>query len=185
MRLARLFERYDRTCVNCGRGITSPYTRCYRCNQARKRANWHDPENLPELAAQDTERGRLEFYVYVLDTSYGHYIGHTGNIRARMRAHTAGEVASTAGGEPKLIWTSRPVSTRAAATRFEAALKSWRDNERSEFRETTGYDASPFFKPYVSHARFDEQEPQLGGFGVLVLVVIAIMVLVILLGGNG
>ena len=66
MRLAKLFKRYDRTCVNCGRGITKPYTRCYRCNQARKRANWHDPERLPELAAQDAERGRSEFYVYVL-----------------------------------------------------------------------------------------------------------------------
>ena len=156
-RLARLFDTYDRTCINCGRGIAKPYIRCYRCHKARKRGNWHDPENLPELVTHDDTRGRSEFYVYVLDTSYGQYVGHTGNLRARMRAHTSGQVISTAGGEPKLIWKSRPIATRAGATRFEAALKSWRDNARPEFRETTGHDASPFRKPHESHARFEKR----------------------------
>ena len=185
MRLAKLLRTYDRTCVNCGRGIVEPYTRCYRCHQARKRANWHDPESLPELTARDA-RGRPEYYVYVLDTSYGHYVGHTGNIQARLRAHAAGEVLSTAGGEPKLIWKSAPLSSRDRATRFEAALKSWRDNERPEFRKTTGYDASPFFKP--AFAPYDEHKPQNGGPGVLVLVIglaLAIAVLALMFGGNG
>ena len=185
MRLARLLKTYDRTCVKCGRGIVQPYTRCYRCHQARKRANWHEPERLPELTAWDAGRGRSEFYVYVLGTSYGHYVGHTGNIQARLRAHAAGEVPSTAGGEPKLIWRSVPLSTRDRATRFEAALKSWRDNERPEFRATTGHDASPFINP--AFTPYAEHKPENSGLSILVIVAglaIAIVALAILLGGN-
>lgn len=185
IRLAKLFKSYDRSCINCGRGINAPYIRCYRCHQGRKRANWHDPESLPELAARDAARGRSEYFVYVLDTKYGHYVGHTGNIRARLRAHAVGKVPSTARGEPRLIWRSAPLPTRARATRFEAALKSWRDNERAEFRNTTGFDASPFNKPAFTHHA--EQRSQLGGVGVLVLIVglaIAAVTLAVLLGGN-
>jgi len=102
-----------------------------------------------------------------------------------MRAHAAGKVLSTAGGQPKLIWRSAPLSTRDRATRFEAALKSWRDNGRAEFRATTGYDASPFIR--YAFTPYDEQEARNGGSGVLVFViglVIAIAALAILLGGN-
>ena len=137
---------YDRECIVCGRGIRAPYTRCYRCNQARKRAGWHDPENLPDLEQHDSHHTRT-YQVYVLHTDYGHYVGHTGNIQARMRTHLADEVPSTAGAHPKKIWQSRPLKTRDDAKRYEAALKSWRDNRNQRFEKDTGVYPTPYQVP--------------------------------------
>ena len=41
---------------------------------------WHEPERLEGQDERDRELGRRDFYVYVLDTSYGHYVGHTWNV---------------------------------------------------------------------------------------------------------
>jgi len=131
-------------CINCGRVVRKPFVRCYRCHQAIKRAGWHDPEYLPEVEERDARLGRSAFYVYVLNTDYGQYVGHSGNIRARLNAHTRDEVPSTAGGNPTIIWRSRPCSTRTSAMRFEAALKSWRDNRKEKFAEVTGIAPVPF-----------------------------------------
>jgi len=119
---------------------------------ALKRANWHDPENLPTLEEYDSQHRRKQFYVYVLDTDFGHYVGHSGNLGARLNAHVQGRVLSTADGNPKKIWQSAPLSTRADAARFEAALKSWRDNSREEFEQYTGYSPVPFYNSTVSSA---------------------------------
>ncbi|MGR3914918.1 MAG: GIY-YIG nuclease family protein [Gammaproteobacteria bacterium] len=132
------------SCKQCGRRIRKRYTRCYRCHRALKRGGWHDPENLPTVAERDAQLGRSAFYVYVLDTDYGQYVGHSANIRARLNAHTRGEVPSTAGGKPSIIWRSHPCSTRAGAMRFEAALKSWRDNRKDKFAAVTGLAPVPF-----------------------------------------
>jgi len=142
-----------RLCAGCGRIIQSRYKRCYRCYMALKRANWHDPENLSALEEDDLQHRRNKFYVYVLDTDFGHYIGHSGNLGARLNAHAQGKVFSTASGNPKKIWQSAPLPTRADAARFEAALKSWRDNSREEFQKYTGHAPMPFYNPEASPAR--------------------------------
>ncbi len=145
----------DGQCINCGQDIRKPYTRCYRCHQWRKRANWHDPEQLSGLEKRDAQLGRSAFYVYVLDTAYGHYVGHSANVRSRIQAHEAGEVFSTAGGDPKIVWQSAPLPTRAEAARFEAALKSWRDNGKDAFKACTGFEPVSFLTPreQPSHGR--------------------------------
>ena len=145
--LFRAFKSYDRMCIDCGQGISRPYDRCYKCNLRRERSNWHDQEVLPDLEQQDTELGRNEFYVYILDTTYGHYVGHTSNINARLRDHLNDGTPSTASGNPRKIWTSRRYYTRADAARREAQLKSLRDNERPLYQEITGLHPVPFLTP--------------------------------------
>ena len=130
-------------CVDCGRLIRPRYTRCYNCEMRRRRSGWHDPEHLGGQAKRDAKLGRSKFYVYLLDTDYGHYVGHTANVRARVKAHTDNKVKSTAGGDPKLLWKSSPFPTREDAAGFEAALKSLRDQSSERFQEITGHDPIP------------------------------------------
>ena len=89
---------------------------------------WYEPEDLgPEQDARDEAYGRTEFWVYVLTTDYGHYVGHTSNPWDRLPRHYGDEVESTAGGNADLAWiTELSLRTREDATRYEAALKSWR-----------------------------------------------------------
>ena len=54
-----------------------------------------------------------------------YYVGHTGNPEARIRDHFEGEVRTTSGYLPRLLWISGPLDTRTDARRFEAALKSY------------------------------------------------------------
>ena len=131
-----------RACSDCGQRIRGNYTRCFRCNERRRRVHWHDPEHLDGLEERDAELGRSEFYVYVLDTDYGHYVGHTANVRARLGAHVGNQVESTADGEPELLWTSYPFRTRREAARFEAALKSLRDRVLNDFTKSLGSNPS-------------------------------------------
>lgn len=109
----------------------------------RRRSGWHDPEHLSGQAKRDAKLGRSKFYVYLLDTDYGHYVGHTANVRARVKAHTDNKVKSTAGGDPKLLWKSSPFSTREDGAGFEAALKSLRDQSSERFQEITGHEPMP------------------------------------------
>ena len=110
-----------------------------------KRVYWREPEILgPEQYKRDAAVPDRKFFVYVLETDYGHYVGHSGNLRARIRAHRDDEVWSTAGGNPELVWTSSPLHTRAEAMRFEAALKSWCAQRSPRFREITGLRLVPY-----------------------------------------
>ena len=109
----------------------------------RRGRNWHQPERLAGQADRDAQLGRSQFYVYVLETSHGHYVGHTWNVRSRLRQHQRGEVPSTAGSSPALLWQSAPLQTREDAARFEASLKSLRDQRSTRFREITGAEPVP------------------------------------------
>ena len=109
--------------------------------------NWHEPEDLGrEQDERDAAISGRKYFVYVLNTDYGHYVGHTGNLKARIRAHQKGEVPSTAGGHPKRVWTSSKFSTRADAASFEAALKNLRDQRSPRFRELTGLNPIPYWR---------------------------------------
>ncbi len=169
-----------RACSDCGRRIRGNYTRCYRCNERRRRGHWHDPEDLDGLAERDAELGRSEFYVYLLDTDYGHYVGHTANVGARLGAHTADQVESTAGGEPELLWTSYPFRTRKEAARFEAALKSLRDQRSERFQEITGLEPVPFEPLYTEVAT--HYSGRGGGCGLFTLTLAIMAVAILILG---
>ena len=110
----------------------------------RRPRYWHDPERLQGQAERDAQLGRSEFYVYVLDTDFGDYVGHSWHVGNRLKQHQAGQVKSTAGGSPTLLWVSRPFTTREDAARFEASLKSLRDQRADRYREIVGHDAEPF-----------------------------------------
>ena len=111
----------------------------------RRRRRYYEPEDLgSEQDRRDAAVPNRRFYVYVLDTDYGHYVGHTAHVGRRFREHQDGETESTAGSNPELAWTSGPLRTRADAARFEAALKSLRDQRARRFEEITGLDAVPF-----------------------------------------
>ena len=139
-------------CRDCGRPIFWRGPRCRDCYlnyRSRQRSRyWHEPEYLEGQEERDRELRRSAFFVYVLQTDYGHYVGHTSDIRRRMRQHQAGEVQSTAGGNPSLLWRSRPMPSREDATRFEAAIKSWRDSASPRYRETTGFAPEQFRELY-------------------------------------
>ena len=167
------------TCADCGRRTRGNYTRCYRCNERRRRGHWHDPEHLDGLEERDTELGRSEFYVYVLDTDYGHYVGHTVNVGARLGAHTADQVESTAGGEPELLWTSYPFRTRKEAARFEAALKSLRDQRSERFQEITGLEPIPFEQLYTETVTHYSSRGRGCGLFTLTLAIMAAAILVL------
>lgn len=127
-----------------------------RYRRGGRRRYWHGPEHIAGQAARDQQLGRTRFHVYVLGTDYGHYVGHTWNVQRRFSQHLRGEVPSTSGGNPVLLWQSRVFQARADAAAFEAALKSWRDQRSPRFREVTGFDP----------VRFDNPAFRRGGVGV-------------------
>ena len=67
----------------------------------RHRSHWHDPEHLAGQAQRDAQLRRNQFSVYVLATTCGHYIGHTWNVRSRLRQHQTGGIPSTQVGKFK------------------------------------------------------------------------------------
>lgn len=122
----------------------------------RRRRRYHEPEDLgPEQDRRDAADPNRRYYVYVLGTDFGHYVGHTFHVGRRLREHQGGEVPSTAGGNPTLAWTSRPFRARADAASFEAAMKSLRDQRSPRFREMTGLAPIPFaHHPAKAPSRF-------------------------------
>ena len=181
----------DKRCLDCGDQIERRYLRCYRCDSRRKATNWYDPEELPGQAARDHKLGRHEFYVYVLETHYGHYVGHTGRFQDRMRDHQRGKVKSTSGGGPILAWQSRRLGSRKDALRLEAQLKSLRQRRGARYTEITGLGAIPFESnqdypiEYRGPMR-SGQNVQLGiAFVAAVLIVsVALIILLILIGAS-
>ncbi|MDE2933066.1 MAG: hypothetical protein OXS47_04245 [Chloroflexota bacterium] len=120
----------------------------------RRRRRYYEPEDLGyEQDLRDAADPNRRFFVYVLDTDYGHYVGHTAHIGRRLREHQDGETESTAGGNPRLAWRSGPMETRDAAASFEAALKSLRDQQSPRFGEYTGLRPIPFANPSMSAPR--------------------------------
>ena len=102
----------------------------------------YDIERDPRWDRKDAQLPGKEFFVYVLSTRYGHYVGHTGNLSRRLNDHKQGKVQSTYGSHPRLIWKSKPFRSREAATKFELALKVLRDKRDGEYR--TLIKANPF-----------------------------------------
>lgn len=111
----------------------------------RRRRRYYEPEDLGrEQRRRDAADPSRRFYVYVLDTDYGHYVGHTADVGARLRQHQDDQVGSTSGGNPSLVWTSGPNATRRDAASFEAAMKSYREQRSPRFEEITGVAPLPW-----------------------------------------
>jgi len=102
------------------------------------RNKFHEPETNEKWS----EHGR--FHVYVLATTKGHYVGHTGNIKKRLNDHYNNRVFSTMDSSPKLLWKSGVFKSRLSASKYEAALKSWRDSMSPEFKKHTGIMPIPY-----------------------------------------
>ena len=54
---------------------------------------WEDGQ-----AERDAQLGHTAFYAYVLDTDYGHYVGHKASVRDRVGQHQRDEAPATADG---------------------------------------------------------------------------------------
>lgn len=114
--------------------------RCSSCHAAWKKTGIHAAENMSFLHDAD----RNEFYVYILDTDAGHYVGHSQNVGIRFQMHVSDKVPSTRGLQPKLVWVSDRFETRAEAAGFEAALKTLRDQRHPRFKHFTGREPMVF-----------------------------------------
>lgn len=98
----------------------------------------HAVEQIPGEEWSDDLARRRRFYVYVLATDRGHYVGHTGRPDPRLREHLRDRCRSTRGTNPKRVWLSEPMETRKDAKRMEATLKTWRDQRSERFLEMIG-----------------------------------------------
>ena len=147
-------------------------------NATGKGRHYYRPERIGRFAKRDAALGRDKFWVYVLETDRGHYVGHTARIRSRIHEHRAGKSKSTAGACPRLVWKSAPMQSRSDAASFEAALKSYRERRHPRFREITG----EIPRPFHYHAYRFRWRPFRGGGGnglpiVVFLVLIALVLL--------
>ena len=138
-----------------------------------RRRGYYEPEWLgDEQAERDALIPGRRYYVYILETDFGDYVGHTARLRSRIREHRNGEVQSTVGGRPQLAWyTKRPFRSRDDAAGFEAALKALRQKRSPRYKEITGLEPMPFRHPAYSR----------GGIGCLMPVVWAVAALSMLL----
>lgn len=110
-------------------------------------STYYEPEDLgPEQDARDAAIPGRKYYVYVLETDFGHYVGHTARLPQRINEHIRGDEPTTRDSNPEFAWNSGPFSTRDEAARFEAALKSWREQRSGRFEESTGLRPEPFIR---------------------------------------
>ena len=148
-----------------------------------RRRNWYEPEDLgPEQDVRDARDPERRFFVYVLSTRYGHYVGHSARPQARLREHLGDTGSPVAGGDPRLIWVSRPFRTRQDAAGFEAALKALRQRRTTRFAEIVGVEPEPFRRPYGQFARADalRGEPHLNTGVILLLAAMALVCALVL-----
>lgn len=113
-------------------------------------STYHEPEDLGhDQDERDASIPGRKYFVYVLETDFGHYVGHTARLHQRINEHLRGD-PTTMNSNPRPAWNSGPFTTRRAAQRFEAALKSWRDQRSRTFKDRTGLEPEPFIKPEFS-----------------------------------
>ncbi len=106
----------------------------------------HEIEWLPGQAERDDRQEHHKFFVYVLHTDCGHYIGHTADVEQRLHAHQAGSVVSTAGRHPVLI-KKLEYDTREEAAHMESVLKTLRDARSPAYERWVGHEPLPWNRP--------------------------------------
>ena len=111
-----------------------------------ERLHPHEIEWLPGQAERDDQQERHTFFVYVLHTDCGHYIGHTADVEQRLHAHQAGSVLSTVGRHPVLIKMLQ-YDTRCEAAHMESVLKTLRDARSPAYVPWVGHEPLPWNRP--------------------------------------
>ncbi len=106
----------------------------------------HEIEWFPGRAERDAQQERSTFFVYVLHTDCGHYVGHTSDVEQRLHAHQAGSVVSTAGSHPVLI-KKLAYDTRDEAAHMESVLKTLRDARSPAYERWVGHEPLPWNRP--------------------------------------
>lgn len=105
-------------------------------------SNWVEPEDLSN--PPDDDFGPFHCFVFWLVDVQRYYVGHTGNLDARIGAHIRGEYEKTAGHKLELLWVSGALPTREDSQRFEAALKSYvKQGNVYDFERCTGIHMDP------------------------------------------
>ena len=107
-------------CVRCDQYTTSSFDACNNCR-----------ERAPEISQEWNTKDALtaEFYAYILYLSNGtFYPGQTRDLRQRVKDHQAGNVSSTSGLDPELVWFNA-VKTRQEAADIEFILKHMPHNK--------------------------------------------------------
>ena len=121
-------------------------------------STYYEPEDLgPEQDAREAAIPGRKFYVYVLETDFGHYVGHTARLRQRINEHIRGDESATKGSNPRLAWKSRPLTTRSDAQDFEAALKSLCEQRSDRLKEIAGLEPEPFIRYKPDSDRVERQ----------------------------
>ena len=96
----------------------------------------------------------------MLDTSYGTYVGHTHDVKQRLKEHERGRSVSTRGGKPVLLWASKAFNTREEGLLLEARLKDLRDTQNLEFAAITGIQPTPFDTPRLRRRAAHQVRPR-------------------------
>ena len=108
----------------------------------------HLPERLGwRQSLADEVRDRDAFYVYVLDTDSGIYVGHTADFEERMLRHLEGRVSSTRFSVIRRGYCNAiSFGSREEAAEYEAYLKNLRDSLDERFYEEVGLPPLPFWR---------------------------------------
>ncbi len=126
-------------CQSCGKFKDAKYELCLPCR--KKIRATPVPRTLKQAAHPSVERNTQltddlsdDFYVYILKLDGGeYYVGQTADLRTRIMEHRDGEVATTAGKNPSLIWFDFARS-RQEALQLEEHVKHLKDANLRTFR---------------------------------------------------
>ncbi|MBC6436551.1 MAG: hypothetical protein GDA52_00110 [Rhodobacteraceae bacterium] len=152
-----------------------------RWRRYKRKSYWRSPERLDGQDERDAGYKNRRYFVYVLDTTLGQYVGHTYSVQNRVAQHRRGQTRSTAGTAPELVWTSRPFGNRNDAASFEAALKSLRDQKSPKFHDITGLHPQPWvFKTTSGSPPADR-----GGSNHVLWIAIGVLAVILLLAAGG
>ena len=124
---------------------------------------WVNPENLgrKQHRRDSMVKGR-QYYVYVLQTDFGNYVGHTGRLNGRLQDHRNNKVKSTSGTRPEMVYISAPRKKRRDAQEYEAALKSFNHSLHPRFFTLTGIQPEKFISPsnrVIKPIKLEEELP--------------------------
>ena len=131
-------------CLSCaGDALLSPKSLCPTCLTVKQWLPevWYSSE-MDDMGLEDIPGE--QYYVYVLDTDKGTYVGHTRYLVKRVRKHSSNQVRSTVRKRSKIVWRSLAFKSRRDADNAERVLKTLRDMGHEDFFKITGVRPEPW-----------------------------------------
>ncbi len=131
-------------CLRCaGDSLLSPESLCPDCLTVKQWLPevWYSSE-MDDMGLEDVPGE--QYYVYVLDTDEGTYVGHTRYLVQRVRKHSSNQVRSTVRKSSKIVWRSLAFKSRRDADNTERVLKTLRDKGHEDFFKITGVRPEPW-----------------------------------------